>query len=379
MNTCAFLLILAVHIHADGIEGPTAGCTFDEGSDPSLCEYSQGDDDDFDWQLFRSQGTSHASTDLIRGSYLMVNSSQHAPAATGHSPGALRVYVRVNGGVLGLPVWNVSGSHGHQWHQVELAVSMFWPNEYQILLEAIVSKERHGYIAIDDIMILNYPCYKAPHFSRLGDMEVNVGQNASFQCVASGRPSETETFLLERHNGKVTTSTSVKHLNYRRFVASFQLDNVQKPEQDLYRCVALSPRGAGVSNFAELLVKVPPSPIAPPQLLRAGSTYLIIQLNTNSILGDGPIIRREIEFRASHLPFSEINGVNMVTYKLWHLDPDTEYQVSVMLTRPGEGGTGPPGPPLISRTKCAGEWSSESYCISPRRSSCNTLCSFRTV
>ncbi|KAL2084962.1 hypothetical protein ACEWY4_020480 [Coilia grayii] len=312
-------------------------------------------------------------------SYLLVNSSQHAPgqraqlllqtlsendthcvqfsyflySRDGHSPGTLRVYVRVNGGLLGLPVWNVTGSHGRQWHQVELAVSMFWPNEYQIVLEAIVSKERRGHIAIDDIMILNYPCYKAPHFSRLGDMEVNVGQNASFQCVASGRPTDTEAFLLERHNGRVTTSTSVKHLNYRRFVASFQLDNVQKPEQDLYRCVALSARGAGVSNYAELLVKVPPSPIAPPQLLRAGSTYLIIQLNTNSILGDGPIIRREIEFRASHLPFSEINGVNMVTYKLWHLDPDTEYQISVMLTRPGEGGTGPPGPPLISRTKCA--------------------------
>ncbi len=48
----------------------------------------------------------------------------------------------------------------------------------------------------------------------------------------------------------------------------------------------------------------------------------------------------------------------MVTYKLWHLDPDTEYHISVLLTRPGEGGTGPPGPPLVSRTKCAGElWS----------------------
>ncbi|TNN02403.1 hypothetical protein fugu_009890 [Takifugu bimaculatus] len=43
----------------------------------------------------------------------------------------------------------------------------------------------------------------------------------------------------------------------------------------------------------------------------------------------------------------------MVTYKLWHLDPDTEYHISVLLTRPGEGGTGPPGPPLVSRTKCA--------------------------
>ena len=110
------------------------------------------------------------------------------------------------------------------------------------------------------------------------------------------------------------------------------------------------------------LLTVPPSPIAPPQLLRAGSTYLIIQLNTNSILGDGPIIRKEIEYRASQSPWSEVHGVNMVTYKLWHLDPDTEYHISVLLTRPGEGGTGPPGPPLVSRTKCAGE-----------RWPCNTL------
>lgn len=93
-----------------------------------------------------------------QGSYMMVNSSQHAAgqraqlllqtlsendthcvqfsyflySRDGHSPGALRVYVRVNGGPLGIPVWNVSGSRGRQWHQVELAVSTFWPNEYQV-------------------------------------------------------------------------------------------------------------------------------------------------------------------------------------------------------------------------------------------------------
>uniref|UniRef100_A0A672M8U0 protein-tyrosine-phosphatase n=1 Tax=Sinocyclocheilus grahami TaxID=75366 RepID=A0A672M8U0_SINGR len=310
-------------------------------------------------------------------SYMMVNSSQHAAgqraqlllqtlsendthcvqfsyflySRDGHSPGALRVYVRVNGGPLGIPVWNVSGSRGRQWHQVELAVSTFWPNEYQILLEATV--DRKGYIAVDDILLLNYPCYKAPHFSRLGDVEVNAGQNATFQCVAAGRPNEAEKFLLERHNGEVSSGGFVKYLGRNRFSVSFQLEDVQKPEQDLYRCVTQSSRGSGVSNFAELIVKVPPSPIAPPQLLRAGSTYLIIQLNTNSILGDGPIIRREIEYRASQAPWSEILGVNMVTYKLWHLDPDTEYHISVLLTRPGEGGTGPPGPPLISKTKCA--------------------------
>uniref|UniRef100_A0A674ELJ1 Receptor-type tyrosine-protein phosphatase U n=1 Tax=Salmo trutta TaxID=8032 RepID=A0A674ELJ1_SALTR len=356
-----------------------AGCTFDEDSEPSLCDFTQGEEDDFDWQLFRTHNSPYASSDLLRGSYMLVNSSQHAAghraqlllqtlsendthcvqfsyflySRDGHSPGALRAYVRVNGGPLGSPVWNTSGSHGRQWHQVELAVSTFWPNEYQVLIEATVSRERRGYIAMDDIMLLTYPCYKAPHFSRLGDEEVNAGQNATFQCVASGRASEAEKFLLERHSGDVTSTALVKHLSHRRFVASFQVDSVQRNDQDLYRCVTQSSRGSGVSNFAELIVKVPPSPIAPPQLLRAGSTYLIIQLNTNSILGDGPIIRKEIEYRASQSPWSEVHGVNMVTYKLWHLDPDTEYHISVLLTRPGEGGTGPPGPPLISRTKCA--------------------------
>ncbi|GAA6091356.1 receptor-type tyrosine-protein phosphatase U isoform X1 [Tachysurus ichikawai] len=104
-----------------------------------------------------------------------------------------------------------------------------------------------------------------------------------------------------------------------------------------------------------LMKSIPPTPIAPPQLLRSGPTYLIIQLNTNSIVGDGPVIRREIVYRASHSPWSETHGVSSLTYKVWHLEPDTEYRISVLLTRPGEGGTGPAGPPLVSRTKCAGE------------------------
>lgn len=88
----------------------------------------------------------------------MVNSSQHAPgqkahllfqalsendthclqfsyfmySRDGHSPGTLSAYVRVMGGPVGSAVWNASGSHGRQWHQAELAVSLFWPSEYQV-------------------------------------------------------------------------------------------------------------------------------------------------------------------------------------------------------------------------------------------------------
>uniref|UniRef100_A0A6Q2ZNF2 protein-tyrosine-phosphatase n=1 Tax=Esox lucius TaxID=8010 RepID=A0A6Q2ZNF2_ESOLU len=316
--------------------------------------------------------------DVQQWSFMMVNSSQHAAgqrahlllhslsendthciqfsyflySRDGHSPGDLQLYIRVNGGPRGSSVWNVSGSHGHQWHQVELAVSTFWPSEYQVVFEASVSAERRGYIALDDILLLNYPCYKVPHFSRLGDVEVNAGQNATFQCVATGKTTETEPFLLERRNGLVVAASSVQRLSHKRLMATFQVE-AERGEQDLYRCITESTRGAAVSNFAELIVRVPPTPIAPPQLLRAGPTYLIIQLNTNSIVGDGPVIRREIEYRASQSPWSETHGVGSLTYKVWHLEPDTEYHISVLLTRPGEGGTGAPGPPLVSRTKCA--------------------------
>ncbi|XP_031818260.1 receptor-type tyrosine-protein phosphatase U isoform X1 [Sarcophilus harrisii] len=376
----ALILALTFGLCAPESGTPTAGCSFDEDGDPvAPCEYSQAQYDDFQWERVRNDAGPRFPPDLPHGSYLMVNSSQHAAgqrahlvfqslsendthclqfsyflySRDGHSPGALGVYVRVNGGPLGSPVWNMSGSHGRQWHQAELAVSTFWPNEYQVLFESVISPDRRGYMGLDDILLFSYPCAKAPHFSRLGDVEVNAGQNATFQCMAAGRPSEAEQFLLQRQGGLMVPAASVKHISHRRFLATFLLPEVGRGEQDLYRCVSQAPRGAGVSNFAELIVKEPPTPIAPPQLLRAGSTYLIIQLNTNSIIGDGPIVRKEIEYRMSRGPWAEVHAVSMQTYKLWHLDPDTEYEISVLLTRPGEGGTGKPGPALISRTKCA--------------------------
>lgn len=98
----------------------------------------------------------------------------------------------------------------------------------------------------------------------------------------------------------------------------------------------------------------PPRPIAPPQLLAVGPTYLLIQLNANSIFGDGPIILKEVEYRMTSGSWTETHAVNSPNYKLWHLDPDTEYEIRVLLTRPGEGGTGQSGPALVTRTKCAG-------------------------
>ncbi|KAG7469120.1 hypothetical protein MATL_G00125500 [Megalops atlanticus] len=49
-----------------------AGCTFDEDSDPSLCEYTQGEEDDFDWQLIRTYSSPHTTSDLLREPCLSV-------------------------------------------------------------------------------------------------------------------------------------------------------------------------------------------------------------------------------------------------------------------------------------------------------------------
>lgn len=37
---------------------------------------------------------------------------------------------------------------------------LIYPLSPQVIFEATVSEERQGYIALDDIVLLNYPCCK---------------------------------------------------------------------------------------------------------------------------------------------------------------------------------------------------------------------------
>lgn len=48
------------------------------------------------------------------------------------APGSLNVYVKVNNGALGSPIWNLSGAPTGRWNRAELAISTFWPNFYQV-------------------------------------------------------------------------------------------------------------------------------------------------------------------------------------------------------------------------------------------------------
>ncbi|XP_063260730.1 receptor-type tyrosine-protein phosphatase T isoform X2 [Prinia subflava] len=376
-GVAAIVFFLQLLPRADAQVFP-GGCSFDEHY--SNCGYSVAlGTNGFTWEQINTWEKPTMDPAVPTGSFMMVNSSGRASGQKAHlllptlkendthcidfhyylssrdrsSPGSLNVYVKVNGGPQGNPIWNVSGVVTEGWVKAELAISTFWPHFYQVIFESVSLKGHPGYIAVDEVRVLAHPCRKAPHFLRLQNVEVNVGQNATFQCIAGGKWSQHDKLWLQQWNGRDTALMVTRVVNHRRFSATVSVADTSQRSVSKYRCVIRSDGGSGVSNYAELIVKEPPTPIAPPELLAVGATYLWIKPNANSIIGDGPIILKEVEYRTTTGNWAETHIVDSPNYKLWHLDPDVEYEIRVLLTRPGEGGTGPPGPPLTTRTKCA--------------------------
>ncbi|KFV48670.1 Receptor-type tyrosine-protein phosphatase T, partial [Tyto alba] len=361
------------------------GCSFDEHY--SNCGYSVAlGTNGFTWEQINTWEKPTMDPAVPTGSFMMVNSSGRASGQKAHlllptlkendthcidfhyylssrdrsSPGSLNVYVKVNGGPQGNPIWNVSGVVTEGWVKAELAISTFWPHFYQVIFESVSLKGHPGYIAVDEVRVLAHPCRKAPHFLRLQNVEVNVGQNATFQCIAGGKWSQHDKLWLQQ--------VSMCH-SFRWWIWSFELCRINSERSVksiiLVPCLTLiyfttffplahlEPPLTVLRTYDFFLSTEPPTPIAPPELLAVGATYLWIKPNANSIIGDGPIILKEVEYRTTTGNWAETHIVDSPNYKLWHLDPDVEYEIRVLLTRPGEGGTGPPGPPLTTRTKCA--------------------------
>ncbi|XP_025765957.1 receptor-type tyrosine-protein phosphatase mu isoform X14 [Oreochromis niloticus] len=376
----SLVLRAALFLLALGLTGARAD-TFKaclSGRSPD-CMLVQSKEDDFDWEQGDTRDRSATPWIPAGSSFLFVNTSgryggQRAQlllpplrendthclsflfyqvgGREGAVPATLNVYIKENNSPLGVPVFNSSGPAYHIWKGLELAVSTFWPNHYQVVFEAISTGHR-GILAIKDISLQGHQCMSTPHFLHIKGVEVNAGQTATFHCTVNGRPQSNLLLYLQGMGSRQAAVRETKPLNARRYVASFNVDNTTKGDSGRYRCIAQSERGVGVSSYADLTVKQPPVPIAPPQLTAVGATYLWIQLNANSINGDGPIIEREVEYRTTAGMLIDTTPVDKPTHKIGHLDPDTEYEISVLLTRPLDGGTGNPGPPLRARTKCA--------------------------
>ncbi|XP_061425100.1 receptor-type tyrosine-protein phosphatase mu-like isoform X1 [Lethenteron reissneri] len=396
------LLLLAV-VLALTSAGGSSRCRITEPF--PACGFVQDKDDDFDWEQLSGAEASRPGLQPPAGSYLMlVDSSGRAPgsrarlalpplmendthcitfsfrmgggdrrggdsasspssskddgdgaAGEAGEPPQLSAYVRVNNEGLGHPVWSAARATAaaNRWVRTELAVSVFWPNTYQVVFEAEISEQKASYVAIGEVHIHEYSCNEVPHFLPLMSIvEVNAGQNASVQCSLAGKMEEPEQIWLQRQHGE-DVPVPVSVARSRRFTATFALRTASGDPDDRIRCVAKTRGGSSVSNLVPFRVKEPPSPVAPPLLVRVAPTTLWINLNVNSIRGEGPVLAKEVVWRATKGNWTEVYPVAAPVFKLWHLDPDTEYEIRLLLTRPGEGGTGAPGPPLVTRTRCA--------------------------
>ncbi|XP_056155652.1 receptor-type tyrosine-protein phosphatase mu-like isoform X1 [Lampris incognitus] len=377
-GTWLFVLLTFLLSPAVRTDASPGGCISEQSY--SDCGFVQAKGDDFDWEQADTRDRPAASPWMPSGSaFLYVNTTGRfagqraqllmpplkendthcvtflfylAGGREGAPPAQLNVYVKENSSPLGVPVFNSSGPAYHRWRGVELAVSTFWPNYYQLVFEAVSTGQR-GLLAVKDITLQGHQCMSTPHFLHIKGVEVNARQTATFHCTVNGRPQNNINLWLQGIGGRQAVVRENKPVNSRRYVATFDVENTTHQDSGRYRCIAQSERGVGVSTYADLTVKQPPVPIAPPQLTAVGATYLWIQLNANSINGDGPIIEREVEYRTMSGMLIDTTPVDKSTHKIGHLDPDTEYEISVLLTRPLEGGTGNPGPPLRARTKCA--------------------------
>uniref|UniRef100_A0A8C2IJH8 protein-tyrosine-phosphatase n=1 Tax=Cyprinus carpio TaxID=7962 RepID=A0A8C2IJH8_CYPCA len=323
----------------------------------SSCGYTQGRDDELDWEQIDTSEKPSLDPWVPPGSaFMMVNSTArfagqkallftpqlkendthcvifqyYVAGREGGRPGHLNVYIKENNSPMGLPVWNTSGPAGRSWNEVELAISTYWPNFYQVRSTHTQGRESKinsdiGYLRSDRYFSHSYKKLNTPHFLHIKGVEVNAGQTATFLCTVNGEWRDSFNLWLQVRCTANSTITSAANSSSERVA-----------------------KGRSICSEAE-----PPVPIAPPQLMAVGATYLWIQLNANSINGDGPIINREVEYRTVSGTMYDLQPVDKTSHKIGHLDPDTEYEISVLLTRPLEGGTGAPGPPLRARTKCA--------------------------
>lgn len=60
---------------------------------------------------------------------------------------------------------------------------------------------------------------------------------------------------LQGIGGRQAVISDTKPVNFRRYVANFNVENTTKGDSGHYRCIGQSERGVGVSSYAELTVK----------------------------------------------------------------------------------------------------------------------------
>ncbi|XP_039401231.1 angiopoietin-1 receptor isoform X4 [Mauremys reevesii] len=192
-----------------------------------------------------------------------------------------------------------------------------------------------------------------PQIKHLPDhVELNSGTEFKPICIATGKPLPViEDFKLLKQDGTVFKPVSFVS---NRSEAKFHINRIQPPDSGIWVCSVQTVAGMAEEPF-HVTVKVPPVPQYAPRMIEGGHNFLTIDINADSHTGDGPIVSTKLLYKPAkgYQPWMSVE-VNGESKKLDNLEPKTEYQFCVQLSRQGDGGEGHPGPQASFTTAALG-------------------------
>ncbi|XP_014116666.1 PREDICTED: angiopoietin-1 receptor isoform X3 [Pseudopodoces humilis] len=187
----------------------------------------------------------------------------------------------------------------------------------------------------------------------LDPVELNSGVEFKPFCIATGMPlPKSEEFKLLKQDGTVLRPDEISTSN--RSEAMFRINRILPGDTGTWVCSVQTVAGMAEKPF-QVTVKVPPVPQYAPRLTDRGHNFLIIDINAELHNGDGPVVSTKLLYKPAKRYQSWMSvEVKGTTKRLDNLEPKTEYQFCVQLSRQGEGGEGHPGPQASFTTAALG-------------------------
>ncbi|XP_066298000.1 uncharacterized protein [Branchiostoma lanceolatum] len=178
-----------------------------------------------------------------------------------------------------------------------------------------------------------------------GPIELNTGTHVTFVCETTGDPlPQTSDVSIMLSNRKLSSSTEMSTRGTT--VHSTLLRNVSTTDAGQYGCTVMTVAGQD-NRVVSVVVKVPPTTTVPPPVRATSPTELAVgvQLSKLDLTGDGEIVAKDIEYKLSNeSSWKTLENTEEGEVRIMNLSPNTTYNVRLVLSRPGEGGRGRPGP-----------------------------------
>ncbi|XP_035698223.1 receptor-type tyrosine-protein phosphatase U-like isoform X2 [Branchiostoma floridae] len=178
-----------------------------------------------------------------------------------------------------------------------------------------------------------------------GSIELNAGTNVTFVCETRGDPlpqAADVTFMFSSRKLALSTEVSTGGTTVHRTL----LRNISIADAGQSSCSVMTVAGQD-NREVSVIVKVPPTTSVPPPVRPTSPTELTvdIQLSKLDLTGDGEIIAKDIEYKlANESSWKTLTNSEEGEVRIRNLSPNTTYNVRLVLSRPGEGGRGRPGP-----------------------------------